>query len=199
MGDRLPSEVIVLAAGRSSRMGEPKGLVAFRGRPWLLHQIDAIERAGGRALLVLGADRARYLEALPDLLHRVRLACNDDPDRGPFSSLQCGLAAIAQGAATFVLPVDVPAASPAVWDALRDALVAAARADAALPELEGRGGHPVLLAPRTMARLQSRPATSRLDVELTALPLVIRVPVTDPAIRLNLNEPSDWGKLESGQ
>jgi molybdenum cofactor cytidylyltransferase len=192
-------DVVVLAAGRSSRMGEPKGLVSFRGRPWLLAQLDAIANAGGRPVVVLGADRDRYLEELPDLSQRARLAFNDDPDRGPFSSLQCGLAAATPAAAVFVLPVDVPAASPDVWRALRGALAGVGGADAAVPELEGRGGHPVLLAPSTAALLQARPATSRLDVELASLAQVLRVPVEDPFVRLNLNAPPDWGKLEAGQ
>lgn len=192
-------DVVVLAAGRSSRMGEPKGLVAFRGRPWLLAQLDAIASVGGRAVIVLGADRERYLQALPGLAQRARLAFNDDPDRGPFSSLQCGLAAATPDAAVFVLPVDVPAASGRVWSALREALAGTQTAAAAVPEMAGRGGHPVLLAPSTAAALQLRPATSRLDVELAALAGVLRVPVDDPLIRLNLNAPPDWGKLDEGQ
>jgi CTP:molybdopterin cytidylyltransferase MocA len=180
-------------------MGEPKGLVSFCGRPWILAQLDAVERAGGRVVLVLGADRERYLQALPDLAQRVRLTFNDDPDRGPFSSLQCGLSVVAAGGAdapAFVLPVDVPAAYPPVWGALRAALDGA---DAAIPELDGRGGHPVLLSPATVAHLRARPAGSRLDVELASLPRVLRVPVNDPLVRLNLNAPQDWGKLERGQ
>jgi molybdenum cofactor cytidylyltransferase len=191
-----PSDVIVLAAGRSSRMGEPKGLVQVQGRPWLELQLDAIERAGGRAVLVLGADRERYRQALPDLPERVRLAFNDDPDRGPFSSLQLGLALLGAGAPAFVLPVDVPAAGAAVWQALREALTTGV--DAAVPVLEDRGGHPVLLAASTVAHLRDRPATSRLDAELAALPRVARIPVKDLLVRLNLNAPQDWGKLDRG-
>ncbi len=192
-----PSDVVVLAAGRSSRMGEPKGLVQVQGRLWLERQLDAIGRAGARAVLVLGADRERYRRAMPDLPRRVRLAFNDDPDRGPFSSLQAGLAQVDPGACVFVLPVDVPAASPPVWQALRDAV--AEGVDAAVPELHGRGGHPVLLAGSTVALLRERPATSRLDVELAALGRVVRVAVDDPVVRLNLNAPQDWGKLDRGQ
>jgi len=46
--------------------------------------------------------------------------------------------------------------------------------------------------------LRSRPATSRLDVELGALPRVLRIAVKDPFVRLNLNAPQDWGKLDPG-
>ncbi len=178
-------------------MGEPKGLVEIHGRAWLEVQLDAIERAGGRGIVVLGADREQFFEALPDLAGRVRVAFNDDPDRGPFSSLQCGLALAEPGAPAFVLPVDVPAASPEVWHALQDRLTAGV--DAVVPELEGRGGHPVLLAGPTVGRLRAQPATSRLDAELKALPNVLRIPVKDPSVRLNLNAPRDWVKLEQGK
>jgi molybdenum cofactor cytidylyltransferase len=197
MGAPSVADVVVLAAGRSSRMGEPKGLVQVRGRAWLEVQLDAIERAGGRAVVVLGTDRELYLQALPDLASRARIAFNDDPDRGPFSSLQCGLALARPDAPTFVLPVDVPAASPEVWQALQNAL--AAGVEAVVPELEGRGGHPVLLAGPTVTRLRAQPATSRLDVELAALPRVLRIPVKDPFVRLNLNAPLDWVKLDPGK
>lgn len=190
-------DVIVLAAGRSSRMGEPKGLVQVRGRSWLDVQLDAIERAGGRSVVVLGADRQLYRQALPDLERRALVALNEDPDRGPFSSLQCGLAMVRAGAPVFVLPVDVPAASPSVWQDLQCALQGGV--DAVVPELEGRGGHPVLLAGSTVVHLRSRPDTSRLDVELAALPRVVRFPVKDPLVRLNLNAPLDWVKLDPGK
>jgi molybdenum cofactor cytidylyltransferase len=168
-------------------MGEPKGLVVFEGRPWIETQLDAL--AGRRVVVVLGQDRARYLEALPALGPLV--VANPDPDRGPFSSLQVGLGLVAPGPA-FVLPVDVPAPSPSVWASLEDAL--RPDADAVLPVFDGRGGHPVLLAASFIPLLLSRDPSSRLDRELAAA-RAVRVPVDDPRVRLNLNAPEDWGKL----
>jgi molybdenum cofactor cytidylyltransferase len=191
MAATLP-DVVLLAGGRSSRMGQPKGLVAVGGRPWVLSQIDAARAAGADVVLVVGHDAARYAEALPDLAQTpgVTVVENLDPSRGPFSSLQCGLARLAPAAA-FVLPVDVPAPGPAVWRSLAEAL---ADADAAVPEHEGRGGHPVLLSADLAARLLGRPATGRLDHELSSA-RVVRVPVSDPRVRMNLNEPGDWTNL----
>ncbi|HEX3345611.1 MAG TPA: NTP transferase domain-containing protein [Polyangiaceae bacterium] len=195
-----PADVVLLAAGRSSRMGQPKGLFPHRGRPWLESQLAAVE--GRRAVVVLGLDRALYLAALPGLASRpgVVVAVNPDPDRGPFSSLQVGLAALGAPAVApvFVLPVDVPAASAPTWRALEDAL--GPTLDAAIPTHEGRGGHPVLLAPPFVAQLGRRdPASpdSRLDA-LLRLAKAILVPVGDPRVRLNLNAPEDWGKLGGG-
>jgi molybdenum cofactor cytidylyltransferase len=192
--------VVVLAAGRSSRMGEPKGLVLVGGRPWIAHQLDAL--ACHRVVLVLGADRDRYLRAVPELLDRAVVVVNPEPDRGPFSSLQVGLAAATPGEAVFVLPVDVPAPSRAVWSALAAALHGeSGGAAAAVPSFEGRGGHPVLLAPSFVAHLRALPPSARLDEELrnrTVSRQALRVEVYDPAVRLNLNAPEDWGKVRAG-
>jgi len=193
-----PADVVLLAAGRSSRMGEPKGLVLFAGRPWIETQLAALD--GRRVTVVLGHDGPRYLEAIPDLAKRTEVVVNPDPDRGPFSSLQVGLAAVSGSAegSIFVLPVDVPAASAAVWRALEEAL--GPELDAAIPIFEGRGGHPVLLAPPFIARLCGRDPASpdaRLDLELRSC-RARRVPTDDPRVRMNLNAPEDWGKLVKG-
>jgi CTP:molybdopterin cytidylyltransferase MocA len=227
------SLVVVLAAGRSSRAGQPKGLIVVEGRPWIDRQLEALAGAlpGRRVVLVLGHDRDRYLPVVMGLGRPVDLVTNPDPDRGPFSSLQEGLAAADPGQPVFVLPVDVPAASKAVWQALEAALAQpnapgeaalaqpnapgeAALAqpnapgeaalegplEAAVPVHAGRGGHPVLLGPGLVARLLERPATSRLDEELRALPQgrIARVPVDDARVGLNLNTAGDWGKVAEG-
>jgi nicotine blue oxidoreductase len=180
-------------------MGEPKGLVVFAGRPWIEAQLAAL--GGRRAVVVFGHDGPRYLEAIPDLPTRVEVVVNPDPDRGPFSSLQVGLAALGapvRPTPAFVLPVDVPAASPALWHALEEAL--GPELDAAIPAFQGRGGHPVLLAAPFMARLgRLDPASpdARLDVALRSAKALL-VETGDPRVRMNLNAPEDWGKLGEG-
>jgi CTP:molybdopterin cytidylyltransferase MocA len=212
--------VVVLAAGRSSRLGEPKGLVLVEGTPWILRQLDAL--GGRRAVVVLGHDRDRYLASVPQLAARAHVVTNLDPDRGPFSSLQVGLAGLAEttpGASAFVLPVDVPAAGECVWTALEGAIAALAAGgtvpgavtagaeapaeapSAAIPEHEGRGGHPVLLGGRFVAEILGLPPSARLDEALRRAARrgsVVRVPVSDPRVRLNLNTAEDWGKVRVG-
>jgi molybdenum cofactor cytidylyltransferase len=209
------ADVVVLAAGRSSRMGEPKGLVDYDGRPWLEHQLAALREH--RVVLVLGEDRDQYERAMPELVRSVEsladdvaapcrhviVVINPAPDRGPFSSLQEGLRAVRPGERAFVLPVDVPAASAPVWTALVDALEENPEASAAIPCVGGRGGHPVLLAAGLIAELLAlRPvwgtAEPRLDHELRRR-LVARVPVDDSRVGLNLNTRQDWWKVPQGR
>lgn len=192
--------VVVLAAGRSSRLGVPKGLVVVDGRPWIEHQIEGVLTAGAaRAIVVLGHDRERYA-GVAALARRATVVVNPAPERGSFSSLQAGLAAIAPDEAAFVLPVDVPAASPPAWAALAAALTTGG----ALAAVPAGGGHPVLLSATFVARLRSLdPAAtdeSRLDWQLALVgPAAARVPVQDGRVRLNLNAPEDWGRLVKGR
>jgi len=171
-------------------MGVPKGLVRIDGRAWIEHQLDATERIGpGRTVVVLGFEHARYAEQVESLPARAVVARNEAPERGPFSSLQVGLAHVAPDDPTFVLPIDVPAPAPEVWASLLAALTSGV--DAAVPVHRGRGGHPVLLSPRLARGLRRLGAETRLDFELRRV-AVARVPVEDARVRRNLNTPEDW-------
>ena len=67
--------------------------------------------------------------------------------------------------------------------------------------LDGRGGHPVLLAGpllRALVALDPTREDARLDRQLAALAArggVARVPVDDAAVRKNLNTADDWAAL----
>lgn len=188
------SPLVVLAAGRSSRLGGPKGLVRLPdGRVWIAAQLRAYAVAGGaRALIVVRPELAgEYQVAVRGLSAEV--VANPRADElGPFSSLQLGLGRMSGPA--FVSPVDVPFAGPEVWRALEAAL--AAGAEAAVPVSEGRGGHPVQLSARACERVSALDPASpeaRLDLLLRAWGAkVARVPVNDSAVVGNLNRPEDW-------
>jgi CTP:molybdopterin cytidylyltransferase MocA len=188
--------LVLLAAGRSRRMGSPKGLVDAGGRTLLELQLERYAAAGGRAVaLVLGADAAHYAAAVAAPCDaEVRVVINPEPERGPFSSFQCGARALAADA-VFVLPIDCPGPGPATW-----AQLAAARTpgvDAVTPLApDGRGGHPILLGGallRELAALDPEDPASRLDYVLRDLAAraperLRRVAAADPSVSLNLND-----------
>jgi len=189
--------VIVLAAGKSSRAGMPKGLIDVDGRPWLEHQLDALRRNGLRNIVVvLGHHAERYLPILEQ--RSVRHATNPAPDRGPFSSLQVGLAALNPGSSAWVLPLDVPCPSREVWMALQQKF-ADDSSEVVLPTYGGRGGHPVLLSSSMVQALAALPVDhpdSRLDRQIHALSAdrVGRVEVKDPRVLDNLNTAEDFAR-----
>ncbi len=85
----------------------------------------------------------------------------------------------------YVLPVDVPAPLPDVFNALAGAAVA-------VPTCAGKSGHPVYLSSEWIERVLL-PVAGRRDGRLDELirPDALHVPVTDPSVTVNLNTPDD--------
>jgi CTP:molybdopterin cytidylyltransferase MocA len=184
---------VVLAAGESARMGRPKALLVWRGRTFVEHAVDLARAAGCTPIVVVtGAT------PLPEL--GVEVAHNAGWRRGPLSSLQVGLEAIATRSWTgvLVLTVDRPHVQPTTVAALAQAH--ADRPDAVLqPTHRGRRGHPIL-HPRDVAeQLLTLPAhgSARDVVRSPAIaPRRAEVSVDDAAVNDNIDTPEDLARLE---
>jgi CTP:molybdopterin cytidylyltransferase MocA len=139
---------VVLAAGASSRMGQPKALLDFDGRTCLELVLGSCLQASlARVILVTGpeGDAIRARAVLPGLA--TTLAINPTPERGMLTSLQAGLRELPGDAAAFLIfPVDFPL-SPG--REIRRLCAAFARRGAGqrifVPSFARRRGHPVLL------------------------------------------------------
>jgi molybdenum cofactor cytidylyltransferase len=136
----------MLAAGTSSRLGQPKQLLEVRGRPLLQHAIDA---AAGSELdevvVVLGHESERIASALA-LPSGARVVVNDHYESGQSTSLRTGLSSVDPRAdAAAILLGDQPGLTSAairkVLDAFRDSDAPIVRA-----VWQGTPGHPVVLA-----------------------------------------------------
>lgn len=181
---------VVLAAGASQRMGEPKPLVEWRGRPFVRHVVDALRDGGCDPVLVVEGAHALPEAAIAPARRVVHAGWAD----GPFSSLQAGLRATGPGA-VLVATVDRPHLRAATIRALLDAH-ADDRDAVWQPEHGGTRGHPVLL-PRAVRDevLAATPGTTLRDVlERTAAPRR-NVVVDDPAVLDNIDTPADLARL----
>ena len=201
--------LILLAGGQSSRMGTPKGLLDYQGRPWLLEQLGRFKAAcGTRAIVVLGFHSEQYFEKIPWLRAageepdhhlglEVSVVVNEAPGFGPFSSLKGAIAFLEQDdcPGAFVLPIDVPGPGREVYEEL--AGVFGESFDALIPRFQSKGGHPVLLSRNFLNRLAMVSLTSveaRLDLQIRALPKerIASVTVYDRNVGLNMNSPEDF-------
>lgn len=136
---------IILAAGASSRMGRPKQLLDWHGRPLVRAVVEqALAAQLDQICVVVGGAGAAVTAALDGL--PLRIVANPDYAVGQSSSLHAGVAALdsAIGAALILL-----GDQPFVTAAIIQQLVAAWRAtDAAIvaPLYQGQRGNPVLFA-----------------------------------------------------
>jgi molybdopterin-guanine dinucleotide biosynthesis protein A len=91
---------VILAGGKSSRMGRPKALVTFDGEPLIAHLVRSFERVFDNIIIVAAADQE--LPALP-----ARLVRDELPFRGPVAGIYYGLRATGEACA-FVTSCDAP-------------------------------------------------------------------------------------------
>jgi len=99
-------EGIILAAGASSRMGQPKALLATAsGQPLALHHARCLREAGAAdVIVVLGHGAEAIMPTLDG--SAVRVAFNSLWENGRVSSLQAGIRSAGDVHGVLVLPVD---------------------------------------------------------------------------------------------
>lgn len=120
MSKEKDTAIIILAAGRSSRLGRLKQMVVFQRKTLLQHALDvANESQANKTYLVLGAFREQIIHEL-DLGLKAVLVENDDWEKGLSHSLNLGLTkAIAEGFSQVIIMLcDQPFVSTEVLDSL---------------------------------------------------------------------------------
>lgn len=192
---------IVLAGGRSSRMGSPKAELEWHGSTLLRRVTGLVARAVDGPVVVVRAPD----QGLPYLDGRVEVVADALEGRGPLQGLAAGLAAIDDRAeVAYVSSTDVPLLHPAFVRSVVGAFTD--EVDIVLPEIGGyrqplAAGYRVgllgtveeLIASdrRKPAFLFERSRVLRLsDADLLRDRLVARLDPDLESVR-NLNEPAD--------
>jgi molybdenum cofactor cytidylyltransferase len=155
--DQEPTQrtvAVVLAAGAATRFGATKPLAEFEGRPLIDHVLDAA-RAGGadRCVVVVGHD-AQAITTAVARHDDVEVVVNPEHGQGQATSVQVGIAAVAQdpeAAVAVMLLADQPGISPGVVRQVVAALEDGA--DVARARYDDGPGHPVAFPRRTWPRL----------------------------------------------
>ena len=142
--------VVVLAAGRSTRMGGPNKLMAhFSGTPLIRQTAErALASKVSGTVVVTGHQAARIRETLEGL--EMAFAHNPDFASGLSSSLKAGIAAVPEDAAgALILLGDMPAVSSADLDRLVAAFRKSGGQAVVRATHDGKRGNPVIL-PRAL-------------------------------------------------
>lgn len=185
---------IVLAAGRSQRMGRLKPLLPFGDRPMLARTLERLLEAGeiSPIFVVTGFGAEEIIHSLRE--YNLIFVSNPDYAAGEMlSSVQAGARALPEDCAAFLLVLgDQPLVRPATFRAL----IAAWRethAPLIAPTYEGRRGHPALFSAACIAEILALPAGETLKTVVARHATQrIEVPVPDPAILMDVDTPEDY-------
>jgi CTP:molybdopterin cytidylyltransferase MocA len=190
---------LILAGGRSARMGKVKPLLPLPRknagpRSALATLACLYSSAGVRDVLVVSGFHAEAVEGAARALS-LAVARNLRPERGMFSSVRVGLeAAPADCDGIFVHPADVPLVGGHTLKLLIEA--ASENFDAVLiPCHKGRPGHPPLLPAVFREAVLEHAGGGGLRAALAGLP-GREVDTPDPFILEDMDRPEDYRRIE---
>ncbi len=134
---------IILAAGLSTRMGEPKQLLPFRDSTIIETVIDNLLGSKLSEVIVVVGHEADKIQTR--IQHKpVKIVFNPDYQDGMLTSAQYGVGSISASADAFAMTlVDLPLITPDLVDMVIDAYVQA-EGGIAVPSYNYRRGHPVI-------------------------------------------------------
>jgi len=195
---------VLLAGGKSQRMGVTKGLLKYQNTYWILEQIERISTSTVTQVYIgLGYHHEEYSNKIPWIkeaqLHSVfyknlivRVVVNQNPQLGSFSTLQSVLLQIPKNKSVLINPIDIP-----ILNTTELQNIIEEQNQIVLPNFEGKNGHPIKLDSEFWERillLNPSDENSRLDLEIKKIipSKITTIAVTDSCILKNLNTPNDW-------
>lgn len=185
---------ILLAAGASERMGQPKALLPWDGSTLLEYQISSLTSSNvGRSMVVLGHHSEEFIPILSNRSN-VKWVYNPDYLNGKTTSIKSGILAL--GAipekALMILNVDQPR-TPEVISAIVNEHMRSSSI-ITLPYYDGKRGHPIVISTSLLPELMAisedtkglKAVTRRYEVDTHAM-------VMETAqVLLDINTPEDY-------
>jgi molybdenum cofactor cytidylyltransferase len=189
---------LVLAAGRSQRMGAANKLLAMvDGKPIVAHVVDRLVDSGlARIVIVTGHQAEAVAAALAG--RPVAFVHNADYAAGMAASIRTGIGALgAEASGAMICLGDMPRVAAGTLRALRDAFDPDGGNGICVPVHGGRRGNPVIWAERFFPEL----AALHGDVGGRTLfadheEEIAEVPVDDPAIFLDIDTQDALAELD---
>ncbi len=186
---------IVLAAGRSSRMGAQKLLLEFAGTTVIGHIVDQLLASRIDSIhVVVGHQGDRVAEELTG--RNVSIVVNPNPQAGMLSSVRCGLGALQPECdAALVALGDQPTISATLVDRMIQTF-ASGEEGIVVPVHDRRRGHPLLFR----AGYRDEILTHYDDVGLRGLLRahrddIIELPADSDAVLSDMDYPDDYDRM----
>lgn len=186
---------VILSGGASRRMGSPKALLPFQGRPFLEHLLDISRHSKiGVRRVVLGAHAehiGKEVALRPD-----EVVINEHWERGQLSSIQAAIRSLPAGTDGILLClIDHPLISRALVNGLIDQFYAT-HAPIVVPVFEGRRGHPVIFSAAVYGELEkASPVLGARSVVWAHEPQVSEHLTIEEGCVVNLNDPAAFARI----
>ncbi len=186
---------LVLAAGLSSRMGDFKPLMPFRGKTMIENTVGSVLNGGAQSVVVVTGYRCTEVETVlrRSYGNRVIPALNPDfAETDMLHSIQIGCRSIPPCDAFFLLPGDMPVVCPSTFQKLLKAGLPATPG-VLFPTLDGFRKHPPLVDARLIPEIIAFHGSGGLrQLWEQHEDLIFTVPVYDEGICVDLDTQPEY-------
>lgn len=181
------AECIILAGGKSTRMGTNKLLLDYKGHPLIWHTVHSVLPFVNRVIVVTGKYDKELRNALKN--EDVTIVTNSDYEKGMFSSVLTGVKEIKDD--FLVLPGDCPFVSNDTFKKILNG-----SGEIRYPMYQNLEGHPLYISKKYKTELLSMSLDSNLKLFRDSKKCEI-INVEDKNIVMNLNTILDFNKLNN--
>ena len=190
---------VILAAGYSSRMGQLKALMPLAGVTMLDRSVLLFQSVEVAPIWVVsGYEKDRIFQSIAD--KSIQIAYNQWYDKGMFTSIQTGIAAVNQikpdMKGCFLLPVDFPLVKEATLHQLLKA-IDMNPGKWVVPTFHGKKGHPLFVPSACFEEIICHKGSNGLkDITDKYRDNLVRVPVLDQGVVLDIDNPTAFDSAE---
>lgn len=195
---------VVLAAGKSERMGQNKLLLPLNGKPLIENVLNALSAADvAEQVIVLGHKLEEIVEVIKPRLGRVKIALNVDYEKGMVSSFQTGLIVLSKVDAAFLILSDQPILDSALLKTMIQKMEKNEGTLIVNPIHNGKKGHPLLFRRQLFGEIMMLNETQTIrDVVHAHTDKLVTVEAPEWSI-MDIDTPEDYTRIieliEKGQ
>ena len=204
---------LILAAGESSRMGSPKALLEWEGKPLIQYHIEVLNRAGIFDIAVVLGSQADKIYPFIEHIDGIVCVYNPEYHMGKTTSIKAGLVSIDRNIsspskqretenAVMILNVDQPRTERAITAVVEGYLDAPSGVALIIPTYQGKGGHPIILTPGVIGDVLQISENERglKQMKSRYSEYISFVEINMPEILIDLNTRQDYETaIRSGQ
>jgi molybdenum cofactor cytidylyltransferase len=186
---------LLLAAGKSERMGRPKLMLDFRGKTFLEHIFEQASQSALTEVKVVIGHHAEWVQSrFPHL--EGKWIVNPDYQRGQLSSLQCGLSSLNRNSIDGIMLflIDHPFVNRMLINQLIESFEER-RSLIIVPSYNRRRGHPVIFSRLLFDELSNASLDYRAsDVIRSHENEIFYVEVGNPGVLVDIDTPEDYSR-----
>lgn len=189
---------VILAGGKSERLGAPKLLLKFKGTPFFKCITSSLRRAGIENIIIVLGHQADILLPQVQKEENLTVVINEKYEEGQFSTLKAGIQALDfPVTGVLICLIDQPHFEPSVYSSILKHAQDSSK-KILIPTYKSRGGHPIYIPSWIFPEIIAQPATITMRELIYRCPQeIVRLKLDKPGILEDIDTMEDLIRLEN--